>query len=122
MRFATILVIGATVGFSAGRPRGHGHHHVHHHKERGPDAEPQAIDTVYSYVLNGQPISSEEVQEGIRNGTLQIAGGALMNAASTSVTNVQPSPTPTPAPQAQASSLGPAPASASATTDESSCA
>lgn len=58
---------------------GHAHHqHMHFHEKRVPNPTVDIVPgpTVTSYVLNGLPISVQEVREGIANGTLVWANGA----------------------------------------------
>ena len=75
--FTIATVFLATATLSSARPHAHGHAHFHHHEQRSASAAPQVIETVYDYVLNGQPISSAEVKEGLTNGTLVLADGTL---------------------------------------------
>lgn len=108
MKFSLVLLSAAAV-VSAAQPHRHGHQHLH---KRSPAADPDYVmvpgPTEVVYVLNGQPISESEVQEGIKNGTLVFAqNGQLSSAAPETV-----------APQTQAPSSTQAPASSSSPTSE----
>jgi len=104
MKFATLAtLVTVAVGVAAAQP----HKHQHNHK--------RASDNVVTvYVLNGQPISAQEVQEGIKNGTLvfDLGTGAVAPApaaavvkkpkhklaiSSTSTVSVDDKPNPSPA-------------------------
>lgn len=65
MKFNSFLLTVAAAGSMVAAQHHHSHHH--HHVER--DAKKPA----YAYVLNGQPISQEQVCEGIARGTLAFA-------------------------------------------------
>ncbi|KAK5136503.1 hypothetical protein LTR08_002847 [Meristemomyces frigidus] len=78
-----IALLSAAVLVAAAQPHRHGHQHAHDEKR---DANPSPVadvvvvpgPTEVAYVLNDQVISEDEVQEGIRNGTLVWAqGGGL---------------------------------------------
>lgn len=81
----TITLLTAAAVVAAAQPA-HRHAHGHLHPEKRWD-EPNVVvvpgPTMIAYVLNGQPISEQEVQEGIANGTLVwAAGGGLQSVAS----------------------------------------
>lgn len=123
----SIALLHAAVAVSAAQPAHH-HGHKHLHKEkREPVPNPVADlvtvpgPTQVVYVLNGQPISEADVQQGIKNGSLVFADGGLAHAppsyappssSSSSISSyVAPTtsvskPTPTPSPS---SSSAPAP-------------
>ena len=70
----TIALLTAAISAAAAN-----HHHQHLHQLKR-DATKVAVvpgPTVVAYVLNGEPISEEEVQQGIANGTLVWADGGL---------------------------------------------
>jgi SUN family beta-glucosidase len=107
----TLSLLTAAVAVAAAHPRNHAHKHGHE-KRWGPEGgngggnwghdvtETTLVvkpgPTVEVYVLNGRPISAEEVQEGIRNGTLVWAPGAgLQEASSSSSAYVAPTSTST---------------------------
>lgn len=70
-----ILVLAATTACVVAQPHRHSHRHfprVVSKRDPAPAAvyEPGPVATVIVYVLNGQPISEEEVRMGVANGTL----------------------------------------------------
>ena len=76
---AAVALLGAAISCVAAVPHNHIHHqHLHYHEKRVPDATDVAVapgPTHVVYVLNGEPISKSEVNEGIKNGTLVWASG-----------------------------------------------
>ncbi|KAM3418633.1 Secreted beta-glucosidase sun1 [Cercospora zeina] len=97
----SIALLSAAVAVSAAQQHQHAHHQHLHKEKRNPVAHPEAdYATVPGpvkvlYVLNGVPISEDEVQEGIRNGTLVFSQGELANAAPPAYA---PAPSPSPPP------------------------
>lgn len=79
MKAYIALLTAAVSSIAAAQPHaGHKHQHLHHAK-RNPDHTAYTTvpgPTVIAYVLNGQPISAADVQEGLKNGTLVMADGA----------------------------------------------
>lgn len=111
----SIALLSAAVALSAAQPahQHHGHHQHLHKEKRNPVAYPEADyvtvpgPTKVLYVLNGQPIEEDEVQEGIRNGTLVFSEGGLTNAAPPAyapapLSSAPPPPPPAPKPTEQA--------------------
>lgn len=82
-----LVLLGAAAVASAAQPHRHGHQHFHKEK-RAPVPEPVADyvtvpgPTEIVYVLNGEPISESEVQQGIKNGTLVFANNGQLSPAS----------------------------------------
>ncbi|KAF2774238.1 SUN-domain-containing protein [Teratosphaeria nubilosa] len=70
----TIALLSAAAVLSAAQPHGHAHHRAHQKRDLdsygGKDDYVVQGPTVIAYVLNGKEISEQEVQEGIRNGSL----------------------------------------------------
>lgn len=95
MKHAIIALVGA-VAVSAAKPHNHGHQHVHH--ARRDEAEKVATEyapgpTVVVYELNGSFITDEEVQQGLKNGTLVLASdGQLSSAAPSSIASSTQAP------------------------------
>ncbi|KAI9694699.1 MAG: hypothetical protein M1822_000315 [Bathelium mastoideum] len=69
MKFTKATALFATAGLVAGQP--HAHQHQHRHLARS-NVQYDVVH-VMVYELNGQPISKEDVDEGIKNGTLVLA-------------------------------------------------
>ncbi|KAK8215367.1 Sperm-associated antigen 4 protein [Zalaria obscura] len=73
----TIALLSAAV-LAAAQPHRHAHH-AHHHERRNPTPATDVVSvpgpTVVMYELNGKTISEDDVQEGIKNGTLVWANG-----------------------------------------------
>jgi len=76
MKF-TIAALTAAVAIAAAQPHQHAHQHLHEKRVPSPvaDIEYVAGPTAYVYVLNGVTISEDEVERGIKNGTLVWANG-----------------------------------------------
>lgn len=115
MKFAASLLTAAVV-VAAAQPHQHGHQHLHEKRVPTPVADVQLVagPTEYVYVLNGKTISSDEVNAGIKNGTLVWANGSPAAAApvsSAAPSSSQAAPTSSPAPPPSSSSA-PAPSSA----------
>lgn len=75
----TLALLSAAATVAVAQPHV-GHHHQHHHLKRDDvvtNVEVVPGPTIVAYVLDGEPISAEEVQEGIANGTLTYAKGSL---------------------------------------------
>jgi len=87
----TIAVL-AVAGIAAAHPRHHAH--MHHHAER-QDATPVTDvvsipgPTVVRYELNGALIDQDEVEQGLKNGTLVLDNGAPVPAPSSAVSAVE---------------------------------
>ncbi|GAB7366711.1 hypothetical protein MBLNU230_g0669t1 [Neophaeotheca triangularis] len=82
MKTTSIVLLSAAIACAGAHPHNHGHQH--HHVKRIPtpvDVVQVAGPTVVVYELNGQAISAEDVQNGIANGTLVWANGAVMDKA-----------------------------------------
>nr|POE56896.1 secreted beta-glucosidase sun1 [Quercus suber] len=81
----SIALLTAAVAVSAAQPHQHRHQHLHKAK-RDALADPELVvvpgPTMIAYVLNGLPISEEDVKEGIANGTLILAGNGQLSSAS----------------------------------------
>lgn len=96
----------ATVATSAiAQPHKPHHRHPHPIAKRAPNGavyQPGPVETVIVYVLNGQPISEDEVNQGINNGTLIWADDDNLTSVAALPTqpppppSVQPSPEPAP--------------------------
>ena len=105
----TIALLTAAVSLTVATPHAN-HRHQHMHKRDATDMAVVPGPTVIAYVLNGQPISEAEVQQGIANGTLVWANGGLRVESS----SVAPPPSSQPAPTYSAPAYSaPAPASSS---------
>ena len=76
----TAALLTAAVTVAASSP--HRHNHQHLHKKDATETAVVPGPTIIAYVLNGEPISAEEVQQGIANGTLVFIHGAPQIAAS----------------------------------------
>jgi len=87
MKHAILALVGAAA-VSAASPHQHGHQHAHHARRDQPDSvavEYAPGPTVVVYELNGRLITEDEVQQGLKNGTLLLASdGQLSSAAPTS--------------------------------------
>jgi len=81
----TVAVLLATAGIVAAQP--HRHHHRHFAKKDVASVN-EVVNvpgpTIVVYEFNGHTITQEEVEEGIRNGTLVMAQGGLSSAAPSS--------------------------------------
>ena len=88
IRFTAILAL--SNGVVIARPSHNRHPHAHPHLPRS--ASEDAIDTVFIYEFNGHTISAEEVKEGIANGTLVYANGAVVLAQSASAADADKTP------------------------------
>jgi hypothetical protein len=87
MKHAIIALVGA-VAVSAAKPaHNHGHQHVHHVRRDEPEkvaTEYAPGPTVVVYELNGSFITEEEVQQGLKNGTLVLASDGQLSSAAPS--------------------------------------
>ena len=101
----TTALLSAAISLAAAQPHvGHSHHQYLHHHMKRDDVDVVPGPTVIAYVLNGNPISSQEVQEGIKNGTLVWANGAPSLAPSPpSSAYATPSPSSSPSPSPSSS-------------------
>jgi len=88
MKHAILALVGAAAVSAAQPAHQHGHQHAHH--ARRDQASSVAVEyaagpTVVVYELNGRLITEDEVQQGLKNGTLLLASdGQLSSAAPTS--------------------------------------
>ncbi|EMC99330.1 hypothetical protein BAUCODRAFT_65876 [Baudoinia panamericana UAMH 10762] len=94
MRIATSLLSAAVV-VAAAQPHGHSHQHAHlEERQFHPDNTADVIvvpgPTEVAYVLNGHAISEQEVEEGVRNGTLVFAQDGAVSSASSSASSSAP--------------------------------
>ncbi len=112
----TLALLTTAVSVSAAQPHvGHAHQHLHHKRDVVTDVTVVPGPTVVAYILDGESISSDEVKQGIANGTLIWAanGGLKENPAPPASTPSSPPPPPSsPAPY-QAPSPPPPPPQAS---------
>jgi hypothetical protein len=114
MKF-TIALLTAAVAVSASQQHQHAHQHLHEKRDPTPAAPYVAEATEIVYVLNGKLISEDDVERGIKNGTLVWAdNGALAAAAPAIKASSAPSPSAAPAPSQQAASAAPAAAAVGA--------
>ncbi|KAK0940158.1 Sperm-associated antigen 4 protein [Friedmanniomyces endolithicus] len=103
----TISLLSAAIAVVAAVPHQHKHQHAHEKRQYNEvtnvnyDVVPGP--TVMVYVLNGQPITEDEVRQGIANGTLVWENGGQLSVASssaaptsTSAAYVPPPPTSSP--------------------------
>lgn len=125
----SITLLAAAVAVSAAQPHRHGHQHLHKAK-RNPVPNPVADyasvpgPTEIVYVLNGELIPENEVQQGIKNGSLVFASdGQLSSAApptysapstSAPAPSIYVAPTTSSKPAAVTTSKAPAPSSTKA--------
>ena len=72
----TLALLTAAVTVSASNLHAH-HNHQHLHKKDATEVTTVPGPTVIAYVLNGEPISEQDVQQGIANGTLVFVDGSL---------------------------------------------
>ena len=94
MKLSTVVAIVAmTSGVALGRPS---HRHLHKHLGRHAESEPD-MAVAYVFEYQGHDISSQEVQEGIANGTLVVANGAVVPKASVSAQSITAQSVTTPA-------------------------
>jgi hypothetical protein len=88
MKHAILALVGAAAVSAAQPAHQHGHQHVHHARRDQPDSvavEYAPGPTVVVYELNGRLITEDEVQQGLKNGSLLLASdGQLSSAAPTS--------------------------------------
>lgn len=95
MKHAIIALVGA-VAVSAAKPHNHGHQHAHHARRDEPEkvaTEYAPGPTVVVYELNGSFITDDEVQQGLKNGSLVLANdGQLSSAAPSSVASSTQAP------------------------------
>ena len=74
----TIALLAAAISLTSATPHAnHAHKHLHIPKRDATDVAIVPGPTIIAYVLNGSPISEEDVQQGIANGTLVWADGGL---------------------------------------------
>ncbi|KAK4506705.1 hypothetical protein PRZ48_000438 [Zasmidium cellare] len=111
----SLALLSAAVAVSAAQPHHHRHQHLHQEK-RNPEAAPDYVSvpgpTAIVYVLNGQPISEDEVQQGIRNGSLVFAQNGQLSSAAPSTYKA---PKTTEAPSSTQAPSSAAPSSSSST-------
>ena len=123
----TIVLLTAAVAVSASH-----HHHAHQHLHNAKRADASPVENVVTvpgptevvYVLNGKPITLEEVEKGIANGSLVMANGEVFSAlpSSTSVaptTSSTSTSTPKPTPTSTSTSVVPATTSTTSSSSSS---
>lgn len=117
MKHSAVLLI-AAVASAVAQPHRHEHRHLHEKRDPSPVANVVSVPgpTVVVYELNGQAISEQDVEEGIRNGTLVWEGNGFLSSAAPSSSAA--APTTPPPPPATSSSVYVA--SSSSTTSSSS--
>jgi hypothetical protein len=84
MKHAIIAIVGATAVSAAQPAHQHGHQHMHHAKRQPADSvavEYAPGPTVVVYELNGRMITEDEVQQGLKNGTLVLASDGQLSSA-----------------------------------------
>ncbi|TKA74195.1 hypothetical protein B0A55_05139 [Friedmanniomyces simplex] len=91
----TISLLSAAIAVVAAVPHQHKHQHAHEKRQWDQGQGSQDVTnvdyavvpgpTVMVYVLNGQPITEDEVRQGIANGTLVWENGGQLSVASSSV-------------------------------------
>ncbi|KAK5170411.1 Beta-glucosidase (SUN) [Saxophila tyrrhenica] len=90
----TIALLTAAVSVATAVPHvGHNHQHLHK-RDVTTDVEIVPGPTVVAYILDGESISADEVQQGIANGTLVWANGGLAEKPSAPKTTTSASPPP----------------------------
>ncbi|KIW58262.1 hypothetical protein PV05_02801 [Exophiala xenobiotica] len=77
MKVTPIALTAASATVVLAQPHNHGHRHFHEHKARDVSTVTSWAPgpTEYAYVLDGKPISAEEVCEGIEDKELQFVDG-----------------------------------------------
>lgn len=115
----SIALLSAAIALSAAQPHRH-HIYNHSHRKRDPVPDPAAADyaapapaeyptndgpTVLVYIMNGKPISEDEVHEGLKNGTLVVASDGKLSSK-----RPEKHTPPTPPPKKQREKAKPAPA------------
>lgn len=110
MKLMFIAALVATIATALVQPHHHGHSHLRRALAKREPAEaaiylPGPVETVIVYELNGQPISEEDVRQGLQNGTLVWGDdGALSTSIAIPIATPPPEPVtvhepePTPAP------------------------
>lgn len=112
----SLALLSAAVVVSAAQPHRHSHQHLHKEK-RAPEAAPDYVTipgpTAIVYVLNGQAISEDEVQQGIRNGSLVFAQNGQLSSAAPSTYEAPKTQAPTTQAPTTTTTVAPAPSSSS---------
>lgn len=117
MKSVSLALLTAAVSVAAAQPHA-AHRHAHLHKRDATEVAWIPGPTVVAYVLNGQPISEAEVQQGIANGTLVWSNGSIEPASEVAS---PPAATSTPSvPSAPWAYSSPAPVEASSSDESSS--
>ncbi|KAF1821197.1 glycoside hydrolase family 132 protein [Dissoconium aciculare CBS 342.82] len=102
----TITLLAAAVAVSASQQHQHAHQHLHEKRDPTPAAPAVAEATEYVYILGGKPISEDDVNRGIKNGTLVWADNGALAAAppvkAAPAATSKPAPAPAPSQQAAA--------------------
>jgi hypothetical protein len=87
MKYAALALVGAAAVSAAQPGHQHGHQHAHHAKRQQADSvavEYAPGPTVVVYELNGRMITEDEVQQGLKNGTLLLASDGQLSSAAPS--------------------------------------
>ncbi|KAK4557083.1 Beta-glucosidase (SUN) [Recurvomyces mirabilis] len=103
----TLSLLTAAVAVAAAQPHQHAHAHAHEKRDEVWDSTMVVVPgpTVIAYVLNGKPISEDDVNRGIADGSLVWAhGGQLQQADGASA---PPAPASTAAPSSSAAAYIP---------------
>jgi SUN family beta-glucosidase len=104
MKLTTAAALLATASLVAAQP----HAHKHRHNVKRDDSVQYDVVHVMVYELNGHPISKQEVDEGLKNGTLVMAPNGQVSSVAA------PAPAATPVKLAPSAPAGPPPSSAPA--------
>ncbi|KAF2015004.1 glycoside hydrolase family 132 protein [Aaosphaeria arxii CBS 175.79] len=104
MKASTLVAVAAAVTAAVAQPRQvHRHHPLRNEIKRQDFGsvvyEAAPIATIIVYVLNGQPISEQEVRQGIANGTLMWGDDGVLSTSTSSVST--PTPISLPAPSVE---------------------
>ncbi|KIW13940.1 hypothetical protein PV08_06721 [Exophiala spinifera] len=77
MKVTSVALTAASATVALAQPHNHGHRHFHKHEARDVSTVTSWAPgpTEYAYVLNGQPISAEEVCNGIEDNELKFVDG-----------------------------------------------
>lgn len=96
MKSVSLALLTAAVSVAAAQPHA-AHRHAHLHKRDATEVAWVPGPTVVAYVLNGQPISEEDVKQGIANGTLVWSNGSIEPASQASQASAPAAPSSPPA-------------------------
>ncbi len=103
----TVALLTAAASVALAVPHvGHQHQHLHYQRDAAVTTDVEIVPgpTIVAYVLDGEPISAADVEEGIKNGTLTWASGTLAKEPISPAAYTSPPETSSPAPTTSSTS------------------